>query len=170
VHGALRDDLGRGNNRTAAHVARQPARHATTNDRIVKFSKDGKFISAWGKHGKAQGEFDTPHGIALDSQGRVFVADRANNRIQIFDPTGKFIAEWKQFGRPSDVAIDKNDTIYVASGLQAGIRRLNVGSIGTVAGSLTPGKQRRRDRTGWPRRMGKRTAWRRLHAFWLCRR
>jgi DNA-binding beta-propeller fold protein YncE len=86
----------------------------TTNDRIVKFSKDGKFITAWGKHGKAQGEFDTPHGIALDSQGRVFVADRANNRIQIFDPTGNFIAEWKQFGRPSDIVIDKNDMIYVA--------------------------------------------------------
>ncbi len=86
----------------------------TTNDRIVKFDKNGKFIKAWGKHGKGPGEFDTPHGIALDSAGRVFVADRANNRIQIFDPDGKFIAEWKQFGRPSDVAIDKNDTIYVA--------------------------------------------------------
>jgi sugar lactone lactonase YvrE len=85
-----------------------------TNDRIVKFSKDGKFITAWGKHGKGPGEFDTPHGIALDSAGRVFVADRANSRIQIFDPTGKFVAEWKQFGRPSDIAIDKNDTIYVA--------------------------------------------------------
>jgi DNA-binding beta-propeller fold protein YncE len=85
-----------------------------TNDRIVKFSKDGKFITEWGKHGKAAGEFDTPHGIALDSAGRVYVADRANNRIQIFAPDGKFVAEWKQFGRPSDVAIDKNDTIYVA--------------------------------------------------------
>jgi sugar lactone lactonase YvrE len=50
----------------------------------------------------------------LDSQGWLFVADRGNSRIRIFDPTGKFIAEWKQFGRPSDVAIDKNDTIYVA--------------------------------------------------------
>ena len=80
----------------------------------MKFDKNGKFIKAWGKHGKGPGEFDTPHGIALDSAGRVFVADRANNRIQIFDPDGKFIAEWKQFGRPSDVAIDKNDTIYVA--------------------------------------------------------
>jgi NHL repeat len=89
--------------------------HGTgTNDRIVKFSKDGKFITAWGKHGKAAGEFDTPHGIALDSAGRVYVADRANNRIQIFEPDGKFVAEWKQFGRPSDVAIDKNDMIYVA--------------------------------------------------------
>ena len=87
---------------------------AGTNDRIVKFSKDGKFITAWGKHGKAAGEFDTPHGIALDSAGRVYVADRANNRIQIFEPDGKFVAEWKQFGRPSDIAIDKNDIIYVA--------------------------------------------------------
>jgi DNA-binding beta-propeller fold protein YncE len=86
----------------------------TTNDRIVKFAKDGKFITSWGKHGKAAGEFDTPHGIALDSAGRVYVADRANNRVQVFDGDGKFVAEWKQFGRPSDVAIDKNDTIYVA--------------------------------------------------------
>jgi len=85
-----------------------------TNDRIVKFSADGKQLATWGKHGKGQGEFDQPHGIALDSQGRVFVADRANNRIQIFAPDGKFIAEWKQFGRPSDVAIGKDDMIYVA--------------------------------------------------------
>ena len=54
-----------------------------TNGRIVKFSKDGKFIKAWGKPGKAQGEFDQPHGIALKFQGRVFVADRGNARIQI---------------------------------------------------------------------------------------
>jgi hypothetical protein len=85
-----------------------------TNDRIVKFSKDGKFIKAWGKHGKAQGELDTPHGIAIDSTGRVFVADRVNSRVQIFDADGKFLAEWKQFGRPSSVAIDKNDVLYVA--------------------------------------------------------
>ena len=85
-----------------------------TNDRIVKFSKDGKLLTTWGKHGKGPGEFDTPHGIALDSAGRVYVADRSNNRIQIFTPDGKFIAEWKQFGRPSDVAIGKDDMIYVA--------------------------------------------------------
>ncbi len=89
--------------------------HGTgTNDRIVKFSKDGKFIKAWGKHGKGKGEFDTTHAIALDSTGRVFVGDRVNNRIQIFDPDGNLITEWKQFGRPSGVFIDKNDVIYVA--------------------------------------------------------
>ena len=50
----------------------------------------------------------------MDSQGRLFVADRANNRIQIFDQEGKFLAEWKQFGRPSGIFIDKNDMLYVA--------------------------------------------------------
>jgi DNA-binding beta-propeller fold protein YncE len=110
--------------------------HGTaTNDRIVKFNKDGKFITAWAKHGKATGETDTPHGIALDAAGRVYVADRANNRIQVFEPDGKFVAEWKQFGRPSDVVIDKNDMIYSADsqstptvnpGFEQGIR---IGSV-----------------------------------------
>jgi hypothetical protein len=85
-----------------------------SNARIVKFSKDGKFIKAWGKKGTGPGEFDTPHAIAMDSRGRIFVGDRANNRIEIFDQDGNFIAEWKQFGRPSGLFIDKRDIIYVA--------------------------------------------------------
>lgn len=85
-----------------------------SNARIVKFSKEGKFIKAWGKKGSAPGEFDTPHAIAMDSKGRIFVGDRGNNRIQIFDQEGKFIAEWKQFGRPSGIFIDKHDNLYVA--------------------------------------------------------
>jgi len=85
-----------------------------TNDRIVKFDKTGKQIATFGKHGKGQGEFDQLHGIAMDSQGRSFVADRGNSRVQVLDSNGKFVAEWKQFGRPSDVAIDKNDVLYVA--------------------------------------------------------
>jgi sugar lactone lactonase YvrE len=85
-----------------------------TNARIVKFSANGKFIKAWGKAGSAPGEFNTPHALALDSAGRLFVADRGNSRIQIFDQDGKFLAEWKQFGRPSGLWIDKNDVIYVA--------------------------------------------------------
>lgn len=85
-----------------------------SNHRIVKFSSDGKFIKTWGKRGSAPGEFDTPHGLAFDSRGRLFVADRNNNRIQIFDQEGKYLEEWKQFSRPSGIYIDKNDAIYVA--------------------------------------------------------
>jgi sugar lactone lactonase YvrE len=85
-----------------------------TNSRVVKFSRDGKFIKTWGKHGTGPGDFENPHTIAMDSTGRLFIGDRGNNRIQIFDQDGKFLAEWKQFGRPSGVFIDKNDMIYVA--------------------------------------------------------
>src|SRR6516162_7139350 len=85
-----------------------------TNARIVKFSKDGKFIKTWGKAGKGQGEFDVPHALAMDSNGRLFVADRSNDRIQIFDQDGKFLAEWRQFGRPSGLYIDRNDILYAA--------------------------------------------------------
>ena len=84
-----------------------------TNDRIVKYSRDGKFLMSFGHHGSGQGEFNVTHGLAMDSAGRLYVADRANNRIQIFDQGGKFIAEWKQFGRPSGIYI-RNDVIYVA--------------------------------------------------------
>ena len=68
------------------------------NNRIVKFSKEGKFIKAWGKTGYGPGEFHTLHAITLDSRGRLFVADRSNNRIQIFDQEGNFLAIWTQFG------------------------------------------------------------------------
>ena len=90
------------------HIAGSPV------NRIVKFSKDGKFIKAWGKRGSAPGEFDTPHSLAMDSRGRIFVADRGNSRMQIFDQDGRFLDQWKQFGRPSGVFIDKNDAMYVA--------------------------------------------------------
>jgi sugar lactone lactonase YvrE len=85
-----------------------------SNARIVKFAKDGKFIKAWGKAGSGPGEFNTPHNLAMDSTGRLFVADRGNSRIQIFDQDGALLSEWKQFGRPSGLYIDKNDVVYAA--------------------------------------------------------
>jgi len=85
-----------------------------TNARIVKFAKEGTFLKAWGNKGSGPGEFDAPHAIAMDSQGRLFVGDRQNNRIQIFDQEGKFLDQWAQFSRPSGIFIDRNDNIYVA--------------------------------------------------------
>jgi len=92
-----------------------------TPARVLKFDKHGTFIKSWGKLGKGQGEFIQPHALAFDSKGRLFVGDRSNNRIQIFDQDGHYISEWSQFSRPSGIAIDKKDTIYVADSESGGV-------------------------------------------------
>ncbi|MFN7982824.1 MAG: peptidyl-alpha-hydroxyglycine alpha-amidating lyase family protein [Vicinamibacterales bacterium] len=88
--------------------------HGGGNSRMFKFDKTGKLLTTWGKLGSAQGDFSQPHALAMDSQGRLFVADRSNNRVQVFDQNGKFLAETRAFGRPSGVYIDKNDNLFVA--------------------------------------------------------
>ena len=82
--------------------------------RISKFTKDGKFIKSFGKLGSGPGEFRTPHSLAFDSRGRLFVADRGNVRLQLFDQDGKFLVETKDFSRLSGIFIDKNDMLYGA--------------------------------------------------------
>jgi sugar lactone lactonase YvrE len=84
------------------------------NNRVSKFSKDGRFIKSWGHKGSGPGEFNAPHTIAIDSRGRVLVGDRNNNRIQIFDQDGNYLDTWMQWGRPSGIFIAKDDTMYVA--------------------------------------------------------
>jgi DNA-binding beta-propeller fold protein YncE len=88
--------------------------NADGNNRVVKFSRDGKYLTEWGRTGYAPGEFRTLHAIAMDLDGRIFVADRSNNRIQIFDQDGKFLAQWTQFGRPSGISFDEHGRIFVA--------------------------------------------------------
>ncbi len=73
------------------------------NSRVLKFSKDGSFLFEWGKNGpdrklnkgNKEGEFNIPHGIDIDKNGNVYVADRENNRIQKFDSEGNFIISWQ---------------------------------------------------------------------------
>jgi DNA-binding beta-propeller fold protein YncE len=83
------------------------------NNRVVVFDKNGKFLRAWGKLGTKPGELSQPHSIALDSKGRVYVADRNNARIQIFDSKGKFLTEWKNIITPWALEITKDDEIWV---------------------------------------------------------
>ena len=109
-----------------------------TNARIVKFDKTGKFIKTWGKKGTAPGDFDTPHSLAMDSKGRLFVADRNNNRIQIFDQDGKFLEEWKQFSRISGLYI-RNDILYAADS-ESSARRNAGWKRGIRIGSAKDGK------------------------------
>jgi DNA-binding beta-propeller fold protein YncE len=80
--------------------------------RISKFSRDGKFIKTFGTYGYGASQFRGPHSLAMDSKGRLFVADRGNRRIQIFDQEGKHLDTWYQFSRISGLYIDANDVLY----------------------------------------------------------
>lgn len=101
--------------------------HGGANGRVLKFSSDGKLVAAFGKKGTGPGEFDQPHALAMDSQGRLFVGDRGNNRIQVLDQSGTFIAEWRQFSRPSGMYIDATDTLYVADSESGSVTRSHDG-------------------------------------------
>jgi DNA-binding beta-propeller fold protein YncE len=83
------------------------------NSRVVKFNKDGKYLSDWGKKGTKPGEFNTPHSVALDSKGTVYVSDRENNRIQIFDPNGKFLRQWTHLGATQNIYITPQDQMWI---------------------------------------------------------
>ena len=95
------------------HVPR-PSTSQQDGDRIVRYTTDGEFVDAWGQHGSGPGEFDGPHALAFDSQGRLFVADRSNNRVQVFDENMNFLDDWRHFGRPSGLAILADDSLFVA--------------------------------------------------------
>ena len=113
-----------------------------TNNRVVRFTRDGKYVKEWGRKGSGPGELSEPHTIAIDSRGRLFVGDRENNRIQIFDQDGNYLDQWRQFGRPSGIVITRDDTIYVAdseSGPDTGARELPGIKKGIRIGSAKDG-------------------------------
>jgi sugar lactone lactonase YvrE len=109
------------------------------NNRIIKFAPDGRFLMEWGTTGGDHGQFRDPHALAMDSQGRLFVADRGNSRIQLFDQKGQHLATWTQFGRPSGLYIDANDVLYAADS-ESNTRRNTGWRRGMYIGSA---------RTGW---------------------
>lgn len=88
------------------------------NTRIARFSAEGKFVYQWGRPGTGPGEFDTPHAIALDEVGQVYVADRQNDRVQVFDGKGQFIKQFKdpQIGRPYSVTLLSGGYAVIADG------------------------------------------------------
>jgi DNA-binding beta-propeller fold protein YncE len=97
------------------------------NRRVHRFSPDGKLMMSWGKEGTGPGQFALPHGVFVDKQDRVLVADRENHRIQIFTPDGKFITQWPDFREhmPCTLFIDKDDIIYIPE-LRQRISILNI--------------------------------------------
>ncbi len=94
---------------TAAAIAEGLKRGATS--RLSKFSPEGKFVKSWGKIGVRHGEFRTPHALAFDAKGRLWVADRGNHRIEIFDADGNYLESRYMYGRISGIFI-KGATVY----------------------------------------------------------
>jgi sugar lactone lactonase YvrE len=83
------------------------------NDRVVVFDKHGKFVRAWGRLGHGPGEFSQPHSLAVDSRGRVYVADRNNARVQVFDARGKSLSEWNNIVTPWYIVVGNNGDIWI---------------------------------------------------------
>ena len=106
--------------------------------RVLKFDKTGRFLAQWGGKGKAPGQFEVAHGIAIDAKGLLWVADRENQRIQVFDPGGTFVREMKYAGLPCAMDIG-GQYIYMVNGFAGQIVRMDLdGRVLAVAGR--PGK------------------------------
>jgi sugar lactone lactonase YvrE len=113
--------------------------HGGANARLIRFDKTGRFVREFGRKGDGpEGEFGQTHGLAFDSKGRLFVADRSNNRLLILDPeTYKTLDIWYQFSRLSGIFIDRNDMLYgvdsesgsVNPGHKAWLRGMRIGSV-----------------------------------------
>jgi len=88
------------------------------NSRVIQFDASGRFVREWGTPGRGPRQFNVPHGIAVDSAGRVYVADRGNARLQVFDSTGRFLEEWRSqsLGRPWVVRVGPGGFIYMVDG------------------------------------------------------
>lgn len=91
------------------------------NARVHRFAADGSLLQSWGEPGSGPGQFHVPHGIAVDAEGIVYVADRENSRIQRFSATGEYRDAWTDVARPCQLYIDRAGWIYVAElGFRAG--------------------------------------------------
>jgi DNA-binding beta-propeller fold protein YncE len=99
------------------------------NNRVQIFDAEGAFISMFGKHGDGPGDFARPKGIAIDSDGHVWVVDAYTNRVQVFDKEGHLTAYLGgggelpgQFSVPSGIYIDKQNRVYVAEQFKARVQ------------------------------------------------
>ena len=102
---------GHGGQGMTTNQAMEEGLAAGSTARILKFSPDGTFIREWGQIGVRHGEFRTPHALAFDSQGRLWVADRGNHRLEIFDQEGTYLESRYAYGRISGIFL-KDDMVY----------------------------------------------------------
>jgi DNA-binding beta-propeller fold protein YncE len=114
--------------------------HGRGEPRVLKFDRDGNFITAWGKKGKGPGEFDIAHSIASDAKGLVYVADRNNQRIQVFDADGNYVRESRHPGTPCGLAISSDQHLWLAHGHAGQVLKLDLdGKVLGIAGKQGKG-------------------------------
>ena len=82
------------------------------NARIVRFSKEGRYLGEWGARGTGPGEFGLPHGIAVAGDGRVYAVDRDNRRVQVFDADGTFLDQWTDLTGVQALFVTKEQRIW----------------------------------------------------------
>lgn len=87
------------------------------NTRVLKFDRNGTFVKMWGTGGTGPSQFDTPHAIATDRNGRIYVADRSNDRVQIFDSDGNFLDQWPNISNPYTLRVSEDGYLWVSSGV-----------------------------------------------------
>jgi len=129
IHGESGDDDRHMNNPTDMVVT--PAGDVFVSDgyansRVLHFDKSGRFVKRWGKLGVAPGEFSLPHAIAVDSKGRLYVADRNNARVQVFNQDGKFLDQWRHVVVPWGLCVTARDEIWVCGSGPMGWRKEDV--------------------------------------------
>ena len=120
------------------------------NSRIIKYNAKGEYLMEWGALGSGPGQFDLVHGVAVDRERRVYVADRTNNRIQLFTENGKFIEEWPDVTDPVGVFIDETDAVWVVSAAlnrilkynRDGVLQYHWGTYGGTRGGFAGGLSR----------------------------
>ncbi len=101
---------------------------------VLKFDKNGRFLSSWGGQGTGIGEFDIAHSIVVDSRGWVHVADRENQRVQVFDVDGNFVRQTSYVGLPCGLVVSGDD-MYMVSGFSGQILQLDAdGSVVAATG------------------------------------
>jgi DNA-binding beta-propeller fold protein YncE len=110
----------------------------TGDARVLKFDRNGRFITSWGGKGTGPGQFAVAHGIAIDARGLLWVMDRENQRIQVFDTDGRFIRQMRYAGLPCSVDIGPQ-YVYMVNGFAGQVVQLDL--AGNVLAALgRPGK------------------------------
>jgi len=84
------------------------------NARVHHFDAHGAHVKSWGQPGTQPGQFQVPHGLAVDDQNRLYVADRENSRVQIFSTQGELLDQWTEVVRPCQVFVASDQLVYIA--------------------------------------------------------